>query len=241
VKEEGIRPIQALHEEIWQERENAEATIKELHARIDQIRKDTEAAVKKANDTTVEAETAKAKADAAQKASEAAQKAADAKAADADQRMKNADEVVAAAGRSAVTAAKAEQSAQKAKSEADAQIAENKRLNAALKSQQDALLAMAEDAKHKQEDDAAMLRARWEKIFDGFRSLDPCKVVTPPCCGPAPGPAKTNWDGAAPKAETSVTAEMESGKRETDRIKTEPSPAAARLTGMSERSQAALE
>jgi hypothetical protein len=236
-KEAAVKPIEDLHKQIQKERDDGQKKIDELQTTI------------KGYDEKIR------QAEVLKRESELKVADADKRVADADKRVADAKEVVVAAGQAAAEANKAEKKARAEEAKAKAETDKYEKLTAGLKSQQEALLGFAEDAKHKQDHDAAMRRARWERIFDGIQSLDPCKAATPllpvmpciTCTGPetpaphATGPAgKTNWDGTTPKADTSVAAETESGKGET-RIEAAPSAAGARSTGMSERSHAALE
>jgi hypothetical protein len=231
----AIGPIQALHKEIWQERENTEDVVEALHVQIQKEREAAEKAAADAAKATADAAKATAAADVRMKEAELKIAAADAKSADADKRLAAAQEALAAAGQISATATKAKQDADAAKIASDAEKDKYEKLNAALKSQQDALLRQAEHARHSEDEFIAALQTRWDQIFVNLRSVDPCQAAAPGAAG------KATWDSTTPKAGTGVAAETESGKRETGRIRAEPSPAGARLTGMSERSQAGLD
>jgi hypothetical protein len=160
--------------------------------------------------------------------------AANAKSTDADKRLAAAQEALAAAGQMSATAAKAKQDADTAKATSDALIADNKKLNDELTQRQQAFVKQADGAKHREDEVIEQIKTRWDQVFVNLRGVDPCRLASVPA-------NKAAWDNTAPKAETSVAAETESGKGGMDRTKTEPDAAGARSTGMSERSRASLE
>lgn len=232
---ESAGVIRALHEEIWDEREKAEDTVEDLH---DQLRKNREEAEKTIADLRKRIEDQLATV----KTAEVTKKEADLKTEQANKMMDDAKKLMAAAkeafeaaGELSSKATKEKQDAQAARTAADAEKDKYQKLNNELTQQQAALLKQAENAKHREDEVIEQIKTRWDQIFVNLRSVDPCKVA-------APGSAsKSSWDNTAPKAETNVAAETESGKNGADRTRTELDATGARSTGMSERSRASLE